>query len=132
MQTTNNPPISPELLEILRCPQAVQERDKYGDDPGRLELVHNCWLVSRDSGLKYPVRNGIPVMLIEEGLRWKDTPVADLPVPPPAEDGAPAAEAAAPAVGATRSVQPARAGRRKLLIVAAIVLALIVLLRRRD
>lgn len=74
--------ISPELLEILRCPLAVQS-DEYGDDPGRLELVHGCWLVSKDSGLKYPIREGIPVMLIEEGQKWKDTPVEDLPVPPP-------------------------------------------------
>lgn len=75
--------ISSELLDILRCPVAVQS-DAYGDDPGRLELVHNCWLVSADSSMKYPIRKGIPVMLIEEGEKWKDTAVADLPVPPPA------------------------------------------------
>ncbi len=79
------PPISPELLDILRCPLAVQEKDKYGPDPGRLELVHGCWLVSEDSGLKYPIRDGIPVMLIEEGMKWKDTAVDALPVPPPAD-----------------------------------------------
>ena len=77
-------PISPELLEILRCPEAVQEKEKYGDDPGRLRLVHNTWLVCDDSGLKYPIRDGIPVMLIEEGRKWKDMADADLPVPPPA------------------------------------------------
>lgn len=78
------PPISPELLEILRCPMAVQEKEKYGPDPGRLELVHNTWLVCADSGMKYPIRDGIPVMLIEEGKKWLDTAVEDLPVPPPA------------------------------------------------
>lgn len=77
-------PISQELLEILRCPEAVQAPDKYGDDPGRLELVHDCWLVSADSGNKYPIRDGIPVMLIEEGQKWRETAVDDLPVPPPA------------------------------------------------
>lgn len=77
-------PISLELLEILRCPEAVQEKEKYGDDPGRLRLVHNSWLVCDDSGLKYPIRDGIPVMLIEEGQKWKETAEADLPVPPPA------------------------------------------------
>lgn len=76
--------ISPELLEILRCPKAVQS-DEYGDDPGRLRLVKNSWLVSDDSGLKYPIRDGIPVMLIEEGEKWKDTPEDELPVPPPPE-----------------------------------------------
>ncbi len=76
-------PISEELLDILRCPKAVQEKDKYGEDPGQLRLVHNSWLVCDDSGLKYPIREGIPVMLIEEGEKWKDTDEADLPVPPP-------------------------------------------------
>ena len=74
--------INPLLLELLRCPVAVRAKE-HGNDPGRLELVHNCWLVSADSGMKYPIRNGIPVMLVEEGEKWKDVPVADLPVPPP-------------------------------------------------
>lgn len=82
--TDNSLPISPELLEILRCPKAVQQKDKYGEDPGQLRLVHNTWLVCDDSGLKYPIREGIPVMLIEEGERWKETPEEELPVPPPA------------------------------------------------
>lgn len=76
-------PISERLLEILRDPVAVQDREKYGDDPGRLELVHNCWLVSADTGYKYPISEGIPVMLVEEGEKWKDTSVDDLPIPPP-------------------------------------------------
>ena len=76
--------ISPDLLEILRCPVAVHMKDK-GDDPGRLTLIKGCWLVCEDSGLKYPVRDGIPVMLVDEGERWKETPVEELPVPPPAE-----------------------------------------------
>lgn len=80
----NTPPIHPELLKILRCPLAVQDKEKYGSDPGRLELVHNSWLVCTDSGLKYPIRDGIPVMLIEEGMKWQNTSVEKLPVPPPA------------------------------------------------
>jgi uncharacterized protein YbaR (Trm112 family) len=83
MSNDQEMPISPDLLNILRCPVAVQS-DQYGDDPGRLELVHNCWLVCADSNLKYPIRDGIPVMLIEEGEKWKNTPVDQLPVPPPA------------------------------------------------
>jgi hypothetical protein len=77
--------ISPELLEILRCPEAVQYTDK-GDDPGRLELVRDSWLVCADSGYKYPIRDGIPVMLIDVGKKYKDVAVEDLPVPPPDED----------------------------------------------
>mgnify|MGYP001814844538 FL=1 len=75
--------ISPDLLQLLRCPVAVRDKS-LGEDPGQLELVHNCWLVCEDSGLKYPIREGIPVMLIEEGMKWKETAVEDLPVPPPA------------------------------------------------
>ncbi|MCA9972846.1 MAG: hypothetical protein KC425_21665 [Anaerolineales bacterium] len=82
MSDSSTPPISLELLEILRCPVAVQST-AYGDDPGRLELVHNTWLVCADTQMKYPIRDGIPVMLIEEGEKWKETAVADLPVPPP-------------------------------------------------
>jgi len=77
-------PINPELLEILRCPVAVRS-DQYGEDPGRLELVHDCWLVCKDNGYKYPIRDGIPVMLVEVGKKWADTPVDQLPVPPPEE-----------------------------------------------
>ena len=77
------PPIDPQLLEILRCPVAVHYKDR-GDDPGRLELVKGCWLVSPDSGYKYPIRDGLPVLLVDEGKKWKDVAVEDLPVPPPA------------------------------------------------
>jgi uncharacterized protein YbaR (Trm112 family) len=48
-----------------------------------LELVKDAWLVCADSGYKYPIRNGIPVMLVEEGEKWQSTAVDDLPVPPP-------------------------------------------------
>jgi uncharacterized protein YbaR (Trm112 family) len=90
-ETTQELPISEDLLEILRDPAAVQEPQKYGEDPGQLELVHNSWLVSKDTGYKYPIRDGIPVMLIEEGERWKDTAIEDLPVPPETAEPLPAA-----------------------------------------
>ncbi len=74
--------VSEELMEILRCPVAVHFSDK-GDDPGRLRLVKDSWLVCDDSGYKYPIRDGIPVMLVDEGVKWKDTAENDLQVPPP-------------------------------------------------
>jgi uncharacterized protein YbaR (Trm112 family) len=121
-------PISKELLDILRCPQAVQEKTKYGDDPGRLELVKNAWLVSKDSGLKYPIRDGIPVMLIDEGLKWKDVAAEDLPVPPPNPTPAPAAT--------TSSSAPAQKERviafsPKVLAGIVLVFALLLFLRKR-
>lgn len=71
--------VSQELLEILRCPACVRERE------GLLEFVQETWLICQDCGRKYPVRDDIPVMLIDEGDKWVNTPVDRLPVPPPAD-----------------------------------------------
>ncbi len=74
-----------DLLEILRCPHCVSgDTRKPGDDPGQLELVRNgLWLVCRepDCGRKYPIREDIPVMLIEEGDKWVNTGTGNLPEP---------------------------------------------------
>ncbi|MCA9668550.1 MAG: hypothetical protein KC503_23320 [Myxococcales bacterium] len=75
------PAVDEKLLEILRCPIAVHYKDK-GDDPGQLRLVKGCWLVCDDSGMKYPIRDGIPVLLVDEGEKWKGTAEDALPVPP--------------------------------------------------
>jgi uncharacterized protein YbaR (Trm112 family) len=79
--------VSPDLLEILRCPYCVSgPTRKEGDDPGQLELVNDgTWLVCKepDCGRKYPIKEDIPVMLIEEGEQWMNTPVAELPAPGP-------------------------------------------------
>lgn len=76
--------VSADLLEMLRCPVCVQEEGKTGD----LELVHDTWLVctENDCHRKYPIRDDIPVMLVEEGDKWVETAAKDLPVPPPDED----------------------------------------------
>ena len=49
------PTIDPELLEILACP--------LGKTPVKLE---GEYLVCTQCGLRYPIRDGIPVMLIDE------------------------------------------------------------------
>ena len=69
--------VSQDLLDILRCPACVRERE------GLLDLVRETWLVCRDCGRKYPIVEDIPVMLIDEGSKWMNTAVDDLPVPPP-------------------------------------------------
>jgi uncharacterized protein YbaR (Trm112 family) len=69
--------VSSDLLEILRCPACVREHE------GLLDLVRETWLVCRDCGRKYPIVDDIPVMLIDEGDKWVQTRVEDLPVPPP-------------------------------------------------
>ncbi len=58
--------ISPDLLKILVCPE----------DKGPLELVDDGkFLLNPRNGYKYPIRNGIPVMLIEEGKKHRDAGV---------------------------------------------------------
>ncbi|MBC8078560.1 MAG: hypothetical protein H7Y32_20950 [Chloroflexales bacterium] len=58
--------ISPELLEILADPA----------DKGPVELLTDGsgkeWLINRRNGFRYPVEDGIPIMLIEEGEKNKD------------------------------------------------------------
>jgi hypothetical protein len=70
--------VKPELLEILRCPACVREKD------GLLTLTRDAWLVCQDCGRKYPIVDEIPVMLIDEGDKWQAAAVESLPVPPPA------------------------------------------------
>ena len=47
--------IAPELLEILRCPLTRSKLHQEDD-----------FLIAEVGGLRYPVRDGIAVMLIEE------------------------------------------------------------------
>ena len=68
--------VSKELIEILRCPACVQEKE------GLLDFYQETWFICQDCGRKYPIREDIPVMLIEEGDKWVETPVEDLQVPP--------------------------------------------------
>ena len=92
--------IHPELLEILCCPETRQpvrvapaalvesvnrairdaslEMPAGGDSAGVLD----GGLVREDGKFLYPVRNGIPIMLIEERIA----------IPPPEGDGGGSAE----------------------------------------
>jgi uncharacterized protein YbaR (Trm112 family) len=60
---TETPSIDPKLLEILVCP-ATKGPLIY--DPERQELI------SKKARLAYPVRDGIPIMLIDEARRLAD------------------------------------------------------------
>jgi len=69
--------VSKHLLEILRCPVCVREKE------GLLIINKEYWLVCQDCSRKYPIVEDIPIMLIDEGDKWQSTPVEELPVPPP-------------------------------------------------
>jgi uncharacterized protein len=51
--------ISPELLEILRCPKCKSKVELTADGSGLKCVDTECSLV-------YPIRDDIPVMLVDE------------------------------------------------------------------
>ncbi len=53
--------LSPELLEILRCPKCKSEVELKADGKGLKCVNPECSLV-------YPIRDDIPVMLIDEAV----------------------------------------------------------------
>lgn len=56
--------LDPRLLEILVCPltKGPLEYDREANE-----------LISRKAGLAYPVRNGIPIMLVDEARQIDET-----------------------------------------------------------
>jgi hypothetical protein len=59
--------VDPKLLEILVCPLT---KGPLRYDAAREELV------SEQAGLAYPIRDGIPIMLIDEARKLDDPPRA--------------------------------------------------------
>ncbi len=57
---TTPPPFDSALLDILVCPLTHGPLEW---DPARSELI------SRKAGLAYPVRDGVPIMLVDEARR---------------------------------------------------------------
>ncbi len=51
--------VDPELLEILVCPQCKGELDYQDTEEDESLICHKC-------ELKYEIRDGIPVMLVDE------------------------------------------------------------------
>jgi hypothetical protein len=66
--------IDPKLLEILVCPltKSPLRYDREAEE-----------LVSDEAGLAYPVRDGIPIMLVDEAraLRDDEKPAKRVPAP---------------------------------------------------
>ena len=65
--------VSEELLAILVCPACKT----------KVELVKGSWLVcqNEDCRRKYPIKDDIPIMLIEEGDKYIDVSVEELETP---------------------------------------------------
>jgi uncharacterized protein len=57
--------LDPSFLEIAACPRCRASLRESATDEGAPELV--C--TSADCGLAYPVRDDIPVLLIDEARR---------------------------------------------------------------
>ena len=58
--------VDPKLLEILVCPltKGPLEYDREGQE-----------LISKKAGLVFPIRDGIPIMLVDEARELDDAPV---------------------------------------------------------
>lgn len=67
MATKSRTAVDPKLLEILVCPLT---KGPLRYDEAKQELV------SENAGLAYPIRDGIPIMLVDEAreLNPDDTP----------------------------------------------------------
>src|SRR5208337_2046431 len=68
------PEIDPRLLEILVCPltKAPLRYDREAQE-----------LISEEAGLAYPIRDGIPIMLVEEARSLRDDETATKRLPSP-------------------------------------------------
>lgn len=73
----NTAEVDPKLLEILVCP-LTKSALRYD------RAAHE--LISIEAGLAYPIRDGIPIMLVDEARHLDDAEKARLdgkPPPPP-------------------------------------------------
>ena len=62
-ENTNKDQVDPKLLEILVCPVTRGDLE-YNKEKNEL--------ISKQAGLAYPIRDGIPIMLEEEARKIVD------------------------------------------------------------
>ena len=72
--TDHAPDVDPRLLEILVCPmtKAPLRYDRAAQE-----------LISLEAGLAYPIRDGIPIMLVDEARALDEAEKATLKAAPP-------------------------------------------------
>jgi len=68
--------IDPKLLEILVCPLT---KGPLRYDRAAQELI------SEEAGLAYPIRDGIPIMLVDEARTLREDEIPGKRLPPVAE-----------------------------------------------
>ncbi|HUZ72539.1 MAG TPA: Trm112 family protein [Stellaceae bacterium] len=73
MNEASGPAVDPKLLEILVCPLT---KGPLRYDRAAQELV------SLQAGLAYPIRDGIPIMLVDEARALTEEEKARLHAPP--------------------------------------------------
>ena len=66
-EATGDREVDPKLLEILVCPMT---KTPLRYDRAALELI------SDQAGLAFPIRNGVPIMLVDEARVLDDDPVS--------------------------------------------------------
>ena len=68
--------IDPKLLEILVCPltKGPLRYDRQAQE-----------LISEEAGLAYPIRDGIPIMLVDEARTLREDEIPGKRLPPVAE-----------------------------------------------
>jgi uncharacterized protein YbaR (Trm112 family) len=62
--------VSGELLAILADPGDKGPLETHTDSEGK------HWLINRRNGFRYPIDDGIPVLLLEEGEKHRDPALA--------------------------------------------------------
>lgn len=65
--------IDKDLLEILVCPKC---KKPVREEPANEGDNAEGWLACTGCGLRYPVRDRIPIMLIEEAVEGRPSPAA--------------------------------------------------------
>ena len=68
--------VDPKLLEILVCPLT---KGPLRYDRAAQELI------SEEAGLAYPIRDGIPIMLVDEARALREDEIATKRLPPVSE-----------------------------------------------
>ena len=66
---TGNPQLDPTLLELVRCPKCRGEL-QVDAAAGTAGASDEGGLTCSACSLRYPVRGGVPVLLVDDAVPW--------------------------------------------------------------